>query len=136
MQASVETYVKERAQRRFDSEGDDVSGRWAALRQATIDIRTEAGYSAGPINVRTGALEDYITNSEGAYLVEGGDALMVYPGRAPGSASNETGSLAAKLVAAQQGLADPYTPARPVIGMNESDALAITLSLEAFLVGV
>jgi len=132
MEAVVEPYIKTRAAARFKSEGDDASGKWAPLAQATIAIRTggQIDYGSGPINHRTGALEDYITNSPGGYFVAEGEALMIYPGNAP-SGSNETGSLEKKMIAAQQGLGT--APARPVIALSGADLAAVTTELEAYI---
>jgi hypothetical protein len=130
----IEPYIQRRATQRFADEGDDVSGKWAPLTDATINFRTtgEIDYGAEPINVRTGALRDYVTNSVGGYMSEDGDALMIYPGSPP-SGSNATGSLEDKFLAAQQGLDDPRTPRRPVLGVNEKDLAFVLTELEIYV---
>lgn len=139
MNAVLEPYFQQRAVQRFQSEGDDVSGKWAPLKPATINIRTtgQIDYGAGPINVRTGALERYVTESQGFYTTLSGEAVMVYPGNAP-KGSNVTGNLADKLRAAQQGLPasgnQGPTPPRPVIGVNERDLGSVLTFLELYLV--
>src|SRR4051812_39482393 len=56
-----------RAQNRFTTEGDSASGKWAALRPATEDIREFLGYPrAHPINKRSGELRTFVGQNHGA----------------------------------------------------------------------
>lgn len=121
--ATIEPYFRERARQRFQSEGDDVVGRWVPLAEATKAIRVQMGYGEGPINRRTGALENYIINSPTGVGINPAGATLTMPGD-KGSASIQK-----KMKAAQQGLDNPRTPARPVVGMNEKD---LAFTLEAF----
>lgn len=120
--AQVVPYLQARATARFASEGDDVVGGWAPLKQATQDIRSQQGYgSAHPINRRTGELERFITEGSGDLQVHPWGASVSLPGRLPDS------EMAAKVTRAQVG--DDRTVARPVLGMNERDLAFVLLSL-------
>lgn len=124
----IQPYIKQRASDRFASEGDDVSGPWLPLTDATIGIRESQGFSEGPINVRTGELENYITNTSGA-ITASPEAILSYPGRDP------AGELGDKVLTAQQGKDSPRTPPRPVIGLDQSD-LTYVLSATALHVSL
>lgn len=129
LKGAVEPYIKERAQSRFDSEGDDVSGKWQPLSPATQDIRSRGEWSVGaahPINVRTTELERYITKSQGLVAPNALGATLTYPGSPPG-----TSGLTEKMRTAQQGRSNPRTPPRPVIGVNEQD-LAVAVEMLVF----
>lgn len=117
-------WVRERAQSRFASEGDDVSGKWRPLAPATQEIRSRGEWPVGatsPINVRTTELERYITQSNAAVWEHTLGATMKYPGTTP-----TRRSIVEKMRTAQKGRANPRTPARPVLGLNEKDLSAIT----------
>lgn len=120
-------YIKQRASSRFSNEGDDVSGRWPQLSATTIEIRESQGFGSGPINVRTGELERYITGSPG--VVNG--RVLTYPDHSPGSGTD--GYLEAKIMTAQEGRANPRTPPRPVLGLNENDLAFAVASLATFI---
>lgn len=123
---TVARYLRERIARRFDSEGDDVSGKWAPLTDATMQIRANKGYPpAHPINVRTGTLRNYIENSPDRLDIDPTGAMLTLPGRAP------TGSLKKKVLGAQQG--ENRAPARPVLGVNATDMAFTMTALEAFI---
>lgn len=131
--AGVTQYLQERGKRRFEEEGDDVSGKWLPLSQATQNIRSSMGYGAEhPINKRTGELEDYIIGSPGLPTTEVGGAMLNWPGQPPGNAN-----LKEKLQTAQQGAKattkNRPTPARPVLGVNEADMQNVVLMLTFFL---
>lgn len=130
---SVFPYLLNRAQQRFQNEGDDAVGKWAPLAPATEVIRQTMGYGgAHPINVRTGELERYITQGSvtSSVRASGLGAFLQHP------ASPPTGKLKSKLKTAQQG--DPSfgrgVPPRPVLGMNETD-LGYIMTALAFFVG-
>jgi hypothetical protein len=123
---SVGEWVKGRAEKRFINEGDDVSGQWTPLAQATVDIREAEGFGgAHPINKRTGQLEEYITRGAISVTTTQGQGVMRYP------ASSTGGELRDKIKTAQQGQQFPKTPARPVLGLNETD-LSTVLTMLAF----
>lgn len=127
--ASVDPWLRTRAKDRFKSEGDDVSGGWAPLKESTQNIRSQMGYgSAHPINNRTGALEEYIVGSPNRLTIHGLGATLTLPGRAP------TGELKTKVQTAQKGRGNPRTVPRPVLGMNERD-MSFVLTALAMHVG-
>lgn len=131
---TVSPYIRKRAKDRFRSEGDEVSGKWAALRPATQDFRLHSQLPISPdhpINRRTDDLYDYVTNSPDAVMaIPGVGAQLTYPGR---PASNPW--TAEKVRTAQGGKANPRTVARPVIGVGINDLTfvigAITLGIKA-----
>lgn len=113
-------YVQGRAEARFSTEGDDVTGPWLPLNPATVEIREGLGYPGDhPINNRTGDLENYITKSQSQMSATGGSVIMTYPGAAP------SGELLDKVQTAQSGKGDPNTPPRPVLGFNEADLIYV-----------
>lgn len=126
----VGPWVQERAQERFTSEGDDVSGKWAPLKDVTVKIRESAPLNmedgSHPINKRTGELEEYITQGGVDVVSAPGAAVLKFPGK-----EVKTKSLREKLKTAQQGRTSPSTVARPVLGLNERD-LAYTVTMLAF----
>lgn len=123
----VGPWVQERAQERFASEGDDVSGKWAPLQETTVRIREDYGFEGShPINKRTGELEEYITQGGVDVVSAPGAAVLKFPGKEPA-----TKGLREKLSTAQRGRANPQTVARPVLGLNERD-LAYTVTMLAF----
>lgn len=133
LSATVFPYLKTRAKQRFQGEGDDAVGKWTPLAPATEIIRQSMGYGgAHPINVRSGELERYITqgSAQAAVRATPDGALLQHPANPP------QGKLKSKLATAQRG--DPKfgrgVPARPVLGMNETD-LGFVLAELAFYVG-
>ena len=128
--AEIDPYIRDRARDRFKSEGDDVSGKWAPLQQSTQNIREQMGYgAAGPINRRTGALEEYITGAPNRLTIHGLGATLQMPGPQP------TGELKSKVQTAQQGRNQPRTVPRPVIGLNERDLTFVLTALAFHLAG-
>lgn len=130
---TVFPYLLGRAKQRFQNEGDDVVGKWAPLAPATELIRTAQGFPpAHPINKRTGELEAYITQGSmsGSVTQSPTGSVLTHPSATP------TQSVASKVRVAQQG--DPKfargVPARPVLGMNETDLSFVMIEL-AFYVG-
>ena len=126
--STVEPWLQERAQNRFDSEGDDVVGTWAPLKPATVNMRQERGYGgAHPINRRTGDLEEYIVDSPARITELPSGAVLTTPG------NKATGELADKVETAQIGRDYPNTVPRPVLGMNETDLAFVLGSLAKFV---
>jgi hypothetical protein len=127
--AAVEPWVKKRADTRFAQEGDDVSGPWKPLEQVTQNIRASQGFGAAhPINVRTGELERYITESQGFSNANALGATLTYPNSAP------VGELHNKVKVAQAGgrqAGHRDTPARPVLGLGPQDLSFVLLALTA-----
>jgi hypothetical protein len=128
LHVTVDPYLQKRASARFANEGDDVVGAWAPLQAATEGIRSSQGYGAAhPINRRTGILENYIVNAGGDVNVNPAGATLTFPG-APAS-----GELADKVQTAQIGRANPDTVARPVLGLNDNDLLAVLTATALYI---
>lgn len=132
----VAPYLKQRAQNRFASEGDEMSGPWMGLAPSTVNIRSNMGFPGEhPINHRTGALERWVTESTPSIISTPVMAVMTYPGNPP------SGRLAQKVTTAQTGVRPKGSPTvpRPVIGLDAADYVAIlamlTLSVESVGVG-
>lgn len=126
--AEVDPYIRTRARQRFRDEGDDVTGKWEPLHEATWNWRMNEGYPPEhPINKRTGELETYITDSPHNINVNTLGAVLVMPGHPP------TGELKDKVSTAQTGRVDPNTRPRPVIGMNEQDLTAVMTMLFLYI---
>lgn len=129
MGLGVGPWVKERAQDRFASEGDDASGKWAPLKDTTVEIRENGPWGvegAHPINKRTGELEAYITQSSFGITSIPGAAALTYPDKPPKSPA-----IKQKLSTAQKGRKSPSTIARPVLALGERD-LAQVMTMLAF----
>lgn len=126
LMSRVGPWLKQRAANRFRSQGDDVSGKWAPLQESTIRIRESHGFSAGPINRRTGELEAYITQSQFSVTPTAVGTALKYPSDPP-----RNKGVREKMKTAQQGKGHPKTVARPVLGMNERD-LSYVITMLAF----
>lgn len=125
----VEPFMKLRIENRFQSEGDDVTGKWQPLHVATQLIRASYGFPPDhPINVRTSQMKDFLVNTKSDIKASGADVTLTHP---PPTGNK---SLDEKIKAAQQGKSKPRTPARPVLGFNENDLLFVTSELAAYLV--
>jgi hypothetical protein len=123
-------YLQDRVDQRFANEGDDVVGQWKDLAGATISIRQSLGYPGDhPINQRTGEMLDYLDTNQGEISAAPGDIRVTYPG---GSMSVEVQQ---KLMTAQFGRDTPKTPKRPVLGINQIDAVDLTDDLSRYLIG-
>lgn len=124
----VGPYLRERAEARFAAEGDDVSGKWLPHHPTTRHFRQSQGYPEGPINHRTGEMERWITQGQGAAIPVGPAALLTFPDPAlPMDAD-----LVEKVRTAQGGKAQPKTPARPVLGINGQDAIHIVAAMSFY----
>lgn len=129
LETEVEQYIKSRAKRRFDSEGDDVSGPWAPLAPATREFRRAEGFDPdAPINVRSRELINWVTQSEGRVAPVGVGVRLTYPGNQP------TGELKKKVQTAQSGSTRNRgmrpTPPRPVLGVNATDLMFVMTRLK------
>lgn len=127
MKGAVHPHLQRRAVSRFAGEGDDAVGQWAPLKESTILIREGYGFGPGPINRRTGELENYIVNSGSDVQSVPGMTSLVYPD--PNAPRGPY--LARKMHTAQKGKVSPSTRPRPVLGMNETD-LAQVMTMLAF----
>lgn len=123
----VTPYLKARARNRFASEGDEMSGPWAALSPVTASIRSTLGFPPDhPINHRTGALERWVVDSAPTVLMTPVVSVLTYPGTPP------TGKLREKVITAQTGRTASKTSGtvpRPVLGMDATDYVAILAML-------
>lgn len=130
----VGPYLTVRAKNRFASEGDDVTGAWAPLKDATERIRASGRamqlWTVGdshPINRRTGELERYIT----------GGNLYAYPTSVGASLQfpkpSGKKSIREKMRTAQRGKASPNTVPRPVLGLNSQDGLFMLAALAGII---
>ena len=116
MGLAVGPWVKERAQSRFAQEGDDVTGKWAPLADATVEIREHAGFEGShPINKRTGELEEFITQGQIGVVSTPGLTVMTYPKDPPAGKG-----IRQKMETAQVGRSFPSTKPRPVLGLNRA----------------
>lgn len=130
-------WLRERAQRRFENEGDDAVGMWAPLKPVTQDIRRwgiQAGHWSGiapdhPINQRSHAMYDYIVRGRGEMVFSPGRSAFYFPGR---SAPTKLG-MDKKVRRAQLGDGGK-TPKRPVLGIGQVDAMEIITQLSYFVV--
>lgn len=127
--AEVTPYLATRAKARFAEEGDDVTGKWAPLSEATQNIRAAGAqqglWSVGPahpINVRTHEMENYVTSGLGELLPTAYGAVLQYP------RPQRSADLQKKMKTAQQGDGG-RTPRRPVIGLNERDMTFVLTAL-------
>lgn len=125
----TQEFLRQRATARFRNEGDSAVGAWAPLMDYTNLMRVQGGFTPEhPINRRTGELENFITRGSNDVTVTPVSATLTMPGSNPG------GELGEKLATAQQGKPFPYTVPRPVLGMDETDTIAVLASLGGWLV--
>lgn len=131
LQETVTPFLRNRGQLRFTNEGDDVSGKWAPLKPATVEIRSmNPDWGVGgdhPINVRTTELERWITQSDSTVMPNPLGATLTYPGGTPST------SIVDKMETAQKGRTEPKTVPRPVLGVNETDLLFVLSELSLFI---
>lgn len=127
LQGFAAPLLQERAAARFADEGDSASGPWKPLSDATISRREKAGYVPIKINERTGQMRAWVEGAPGRVFSSKGFAVLEWPG----TPSNRT--TGKKLKVAQMGLAEPYTPPRPVIAIDPEDQLAILAAAEQWV---
>lgn len=130
LEAKIEPFLQMRIDARFAAEGDDVTGAWHPLKQATEMIRASKGFPpAHPINVRTNKMKHWLVNVPADLIIGGDEAVLIHPPFAgPSDAKTRE-----KIQTAQQGKRSPNTPPRPVLGVNENDLLFITSELVAWI---
>lgn len=130
LHSTMGPYLRGRARDRFAKEGDDAVGKWQPLAPSTVTIREESGFGGPhPINRRTGELENWVVDGGWNSYPTGFGASLQYPKRRP------SGELAKKVTVAQKGQKlKPVTPARPVLGVGETDIIFFQAAL-AFAVG-
>lgn len=135
--AFTSPYMRSKARDRFRSQGDEASGRWAPLRDATEEIRENAGFpGASPINKRTGGLEAYIIGRPGEVTVTPVDSALFFPARPTSRAEVEKLKTAQQgkpggtpLFGGAQGMGAP-TPPRPVAAMDATDLIHTMSALQ------
>lgn len=133
LELQVGPYLQRRSKQRFQSEGDDASGKWAPLLPATAAVRAAGPWGVGadhPINKRTGELEEYITGSSSLSWPHSLGATLQFPGKRA-----ETNSLQEKMNTAQKGRAKPATVPRPVLAVNERDLAFVMTELSFHVTG-
>lgn len=110
-------FLRSRVTERFSSEGDDASGPWAPLQEATNNWRELGGFPRGhPINYRTGEMYRFITSAGATVVPSGAGTVMKYPGQDP------PGPIAKKIRTAQRGRTAPRaTVPRPVLSIGLTD---------------
>lgn len=136
MSKEIFPYLRERALARFAGNGDEVTGRWPALKPVTQTIREYYGYGgSGPINQRTGKLMEYVEQATPRMVIGADSVILQYPGDLPTSRA-----LDAKYRTAQRGRgftgsvsSKPRTPPRPVIAFSATDYIVIQERLETFI---
>lgn len=129
MRGPVEKWFHDRIDKRFESEGDDVSGKWAPLKERTQQVRFAAGFNpTWPINVRFGDLRDWLLSGGTTIAISGGAQYKLPSDVGTGS------EVAQELYTAQFGRAFPATVPRPVLGMDAKDLEAVLTALNEFIV--
>jgi hypothetical protein len=127
----IDPWLQMRARDRFKGEGDGASGKWRSLSTLTQEWRFMQGYPAShPINVRSGALRDYVESADGQWLSEGHEGgRYVWPE----VALPYTNYIAAKLHTANVGrrrgenrlFPNASTPKRPAVVADQTDLRAL-----------
>lgn len=130
MENEADLVIKERIKSRFSDQGDDASGKWAELREATHTFRRDQGFPAErPINIRTGQLRAWLLENmqPSVTVMSYGGVMGIWPGS---EASNPW--TARKFETAQKGI-DGHTVSRPVLRINEADHRLIQFELSLYL---
>lgn len=129
LKGGVVQYLQERMKDRFAGGGDDVVGEWEPLAPATLNIKENTGTRNSGINIRTGALYDWITEADGTLIDPTGETqILEWPGAPPARSE-----LTDKLWNLQFGSDDPPADPRPLIGANSTDLAAILTILGSFI---
>jgi hypothetical protein len=126
---TVGPFIRRRIDQRFLGEGDDVTGRWHPLTMATQMIRAQKGYPPDhPINRRTNLMHNFLVSDPGQTRISGPLIEFTHPQPTGDGLMNQ------KIETAQAGRRRPFTPARPVVGLNTNDMLFVTSELAAYLI--
>lgn len=135
LETRVSPWLAARAKARFAREGDDASGTWQELQGNTQFVRSEGtklGYwDVGPdhpINVRTHALENWITQGHGIAAPLGYGATLIYPG------NPKSRDLKDKISTAQSGSSKPGTVPRPVLAIGITDISEILTMMRDWII--
>ena len=115
-------YLRERARKRFASEGDDASGPWEPLADSTLKRK-----SGNRILRDTGKFYRYVTNTTSGVSRMDGGIEAVFPKRQP------TGDHNQKILGfTQEGTRNQ--PSREVIASSEVDTQALMQLLEEYAI--
>lgn len=124
LMVGLDPLLRRRTAERFDSEGDDISGKWQSLQPFTVSDRQAHGFPGEhPINVRTGSMKKHLLDDPPRVAIHTLGATMWSPG---GDGGPKT---AKKVKTAQEGDPATNTPARPVLGVGVVDLEAALISL-------
>ncbi|URG17386.1 head-to-tail connector protein [Rhodococcus phage Mbo2] len=123
---SIHQHLQRRMVKRFAAGGDDASGTWTPLSEATLEIRQSLGFTRGDrkgqINVRTGHMKDQLTKSKPDVSVTPVAVALSFPG-------NGISERPDMFHRTQQALGNRRGPARPTLAYNETDVAVILTSL-------
>lgn len=128
-------HLEEEIVQRFAYEGDNKSGDWPPLAEATMAIRQRMGFSPDEVNIRTTEMFQTLVQDYDAFPTGAASATMILPGSAA-----EDGAVAEKIRTAQQGRANnPIpgfgpTPPRPVLAVDETDMVALLERLNRWII--
>lgn len=133
LDATVQPYFAQEIIDRFAVEGDEKSGSWAPLSDATNDIRERLGYPPEhPILERSGDLLHALVEKYDLTLMEPSGAMLMIPGNL--DLETET-KLQAAQVGVPEGQNEYYgpTPARPVLAVDPTDLASIVGMLQWYI---
>ena len=121
--ATTAGFLKNRVLSRFESEGDEVSGKWAPLSDYTVQDRVQKGFPpTHPILRRTGALRKWVMDSPSATTGE----TFMWPSKLPPNNSH----IMFAYWGAQVGNPGGNLPRRRIVVVNMADFLTIRQLLE------
>lgn len=119
-------YFSRRARDRFKTGGDNASGSWAALTEATKEIRQNLGYSSGArkgeINVRSGRMQDWLVRPNIVLAEDAAGTTLTWPGP-------EDRKMVERLA---QAAGRRRGPARWVIAYDAGDVAYLLRTMESF----
>lgn len=128
-------YLRDQSLDRFESEGDETTGKWAPLSDASERWRRWDGVGGDDLNKRTGKLEEFIRQAVPTIIRGSDSAILQYPGGLPGDKNT-----AQKYRVAQQGQAagvdkrrKPKTPPRPIVAVGVEEFAVVSSRLEKFI---
>lgn len=128
-------YLRDQSLDRFETKGDETTGKWAPLSEASERWRRWDGVAGDELNKRTGKLEDFIQQAIPGLLVGSDSAVLQYPSGMPSDKNT-----AQKYRLAQQGQAagvdkrrKPKTPPRPIVAVGVEELAVVQSRLERFI---
>mgnify|MGYP006319646487 FL=1 len=127
-------YLFDQIQARILAGGDDVTGKWPELSDATVRIREAYGFPGSwPKNWRTGEMMRFVSKTNSVTAGPGGVELQI-----PGDTNDSV--MEQKIGTAQKGrTTNPLpncgpTPPRPILALDDVDAGYILERLEAHII--